>query len=328
MALDVYREWLGIKDPERPLNYYQLLRLARFEDDVDKIRAHYRKLNAHVRKFATGEFGKQSQQLLNELARAMLTLTDARRKAEYDASLGREATQRVGRSLEEILVARKILTTEQLAKARQYANVVGVEIRDAVLQQRLATPELVMQAYAESVGLPYVDLREVEIDELLVPKVSALLARQHSLCPVMIDDGQLILASPHVIRPEVEEELRLRLGITVRCALCTPADINEAINKYYPKEAAERELQSRASTPTASAQAASSTSAASPEELKARKRLQWMVPLMAFNFSFLAGVLYRSVLTRGATLGDSLGTGLMVGVPVAVVAFLIVKFRR
>ena len=25
--LDVYREWLGIKDPARPLNYCQLLRV-------------------------------------------------------------------------------------------------------------------------------------------------------------------------------------------------------------------------------------------------------------------------------------------------------------
>ena len=63
--LDVYRQWLGITETQRPLNYYQLLRLKTFEDDVAKIRAHYRKLNAHVRKFAAGDYAEASQDLLN-----------------------------------------------------------------------------------------------------------------------------------------------------------------------------------------------------------------------------------------------------------------------
>ena len=55
--VDVYRDWLGITDPARPPDHYTLLRLKRFEDDAEKIRSQYRKLNAHVRKYATGEYG-------------------------------------------------------------------------------------------------------------------------------------------------------------------------------------------------------------------------------------------------------------------------------
>ena len=50
--IDVYKEWLGIAETARPLNYYQLLRLKTFEDDAIRIAAHYRKMNAHVRKYA------------------------------------------------------------------------------------------------------------------------------------------------------------------------------------------------------------------------------------------------------------------------------------
>ena len=32
--VDVYREWLNIKEPNRPLDHYQLLRVPRFCDDV------------------------------------------------------------------------------------------------------------------------------------------------------------------------------------------------------------------------------------------------------------------------------------------------------
>jgi hypothetical protein len=67
-TLDPYREWLGITETARPLNYYQLLRLKKFDDDLGKVRENYRKMNAHVRKFGAGEFAKQSQDVLNELA--------------------------------------------------------------------------------------------------------------------------------------------------------------------------------------------------------------------------------------------------------------------
>ena len=72
---DVYRDWLGVTDPERPLNYYQLLRVPKFEDNGQKIRANYCKLNAHVHKNAAGKsdrFAALSQKLLNELAAARL----------------------------------------------------------------------------------------------------------------------------------------------------------------------------------------------------------------------------------------------------------------
>ena len=54
--IDVYKEWLKIEATNRPLNYYQLLKFNRFVDDPKVIREQYRKLNAYVRKFATGDY--------------------------------------------------------------------------------------------------------------------------------------------------------------------------------------------------------------------------------------------------------------------------------
>jgi len=237
--LDVYRDWLGIADPTRPPDYYTLLKLKRFEDDPEKIRASYRELNAYVRKFATGQFGPQSQELLNELARAMLCLTDAERKGEYDAALGRPA--QVGprrRTLEQGLLANKAITLEQLAKIRNFANAVNLPIRDALLQQRIAPAEIVMQAYAESIGLPYIDLMDIPIDEELIPQVPAPTARQHQFVPLMVDDGTLLIASANPVNPDVEDDLRLRVGFPARTVLCTPAAINALLAKYYSREAA------------------------------------------------------------------------------------------
>jgi hypothetical protein len=237
--LDVYRDWLGITEPARPLDYYQLLRLKKFEDNVTLVRERYRKMNAHVRKYATGDFAGPSQALLNELAKAMLCLTDSQRKREYDASLGRTgAGEGRRRTFEEVLLANKVIDREQLTKARNYAKAVGLEIRDAVVQQKLATTEAVMLAYAESLGLPYVDLTETGVDPALVEKVPAAICRQQSCVPVLSDGDSLLMASPNPMVPDVEEELRLRLGMPVQSVLCTVGQINEAIAKYYPRETA------------------------------------------------------------------------------------------
>ncbi len=241
--LDVYRDWLGVTETTRPLTNYQLLRLNKFEDDPAKIRLHYRKMNSHVRKFASGDYAQQSQELLNELAKAMLCLTDTRRKGEYDASLGRgESSKRRKHTLEEILIGRKVIDAAQLEKARNLAKAINLDIRDAVMQQKLASPDAVMQAYAESLGLPYIDLGDVGVNEEIAPKIPAVLARQHSCVPVMVDHGVLLLASPNPVIPEVEEELRLRTGLPIRSILCTPAEVNAALAKYYPKEAAAAEM--------------------------------------------------------------------------------------
>ncbi len=279
-TLDVYREWLQIKEPARPLDYYQLLKLKQFDDDTGKIREHYRRLNAHVRKFAAGEFAQQSQDLLNELAKAMLCLTDASRKRDYDAGLGRKVGGDDSRpSMEELLLAAKVVDGDQMAKARSFSKAVGVDVRDALIQQKLARPDAVMPLYAESIGLPYLDLTDFALDPELLRRVPATMARTHSCIPVLIDSDQLLMASPNPIDPHVEEELRLRFGMPIRSVLCLPASVNELVNKHYSREAVEAE-KSAGRTPGGDG---GGPGPDTPEAAKQRK----MIALMSFNFTFV-----------------------------------------
>jgi len=324
-ALDVYRDWLGIQETARPLNYYQLLRVKQFEDDTAKVREHYRKMNAHVRKYATGDYARESQDLLNELARAMLCLTDLRRKSEYDAGLGREE-EGPGRrrTLEQILLARKVVDQAQLERARSYADAVGLEVRDALVQQKMAAPDVVALAYAESQGLPYIELADIGVEEQLIPQVPAGLARQHSCVPVMVDEGQLLMASPNPLVPEVEEELRLRTGMPVRTVLCTATSVHAAVQEYFPREPG-------AESPAAAAAKSKGKPARpkreEPEEqvylpAHERTRLRIMFTVIGFNaavmvFIFLMMQVYTGSLTKGpaalitlcALLAGGIGAG-------------------
>jgi hypothetical protein len=300
-TLDVYRDWLKIADTDRPLNHYQLLRLKKFEDDTAKVREHYRAMNAHVRKFAGGEFATQSQQLLNELAKAMLCLTDKRRKGEYDASLGRkQADTGKIRSFEQILLATKVVDQAALDKARNFAKAINVEVRDALVQQKLAKYEAVLPAYAESVGLPYLDLSDIPLDAGLIARVPSHIARQHSCVPVMIDSGQLLMASPNPLDPNVEEELRLRFSLpVVRTVLCSPANINDVLTKFVPRDGSAPEPAPATAAAPAAAQPAGTPAA--PAKVKPtgpmtdeEKKQRRDIAIVTFNIAVMAtmGALY------------------------------------
>ena len=327
--VDVYREWLGIQDAARPLSYYQLLRLKQFEDNAEKVREHYRRMNAHVRKYAAGEYAQQSQELLNELARAMLCLTDAQRKGEYDATLGREQTGDGKRpTLEQLLLQRKIVDAAQLGKARSYAAAIGVEVRDALIQQKLAKPEAVLPAYAESVGLPFLDLADIELDPELLRKVPPTLARQHSLAPVIADKGQVLIASPNILDPHAEEELRLRFGMPVRTVLCTPANIHDVIAKFYSRGAAAEEQAAQSAGGTAAKRgempapgdAAKPKKAGAPIDVKARQK----IALITFNFSFMIAMFGQLFFGRaGGKMSHQLGISLLVALLATSIAWML-----
>lgn len=325
--IDVYRDWLGIEETQRPLNYYQLLKLPLFEDDVNKIREQYRKLNAYVRKYATGDYAFESQQLLNELAKAMLCLTDAQRKREYDAVLGRkDFGEGVRRTVEEILLANKAITPEALERARRFAQAVGLPIHDAIIQQKLAPPEVVMQAYAESEGLPFIDLEETSVDVSLLDRVPPSLVRQYSCLPVMVDDNQLLVASPFPVNPDVEENLRHRYGMPVRSVITTSVGINAAISRYLAgrSEVAAQKAASAGQKPSLSPR--SLFAPRSPERF--REDLQFSI--VAFNLTvillMLAQFMLRTVYDWGALMGMII-LAVLGGLVIGAITFVLLSRR-
>jgi len=237
MALDVYKDWLGIPDGPRPPGHYELLRLVEFEDDEEKIRSHYRKLNAHVRKYASGQYSVQSQDLLNELAKAMLCLTDPVRKREYDVSRGRTVEQpkdAFGRMpLENVLVELGHMTPEQMKEAQSFAEGRGLSMRDAVVQMKLVDATTAAQALARHLSLPYVDLAELVPDDSVLDRVPRSVIKRHSILPLFVDDDRVLVACVDEPVHELEQELQLRYGMPMRAVIATPLAINQGIAKYY-----------------------------------------------------------------------------------------------
>lgn len=235
--MDFYKEWLGIPEGPRPPDHYELLRVRRFEDDQDKIRAHYKKLNAHVRKYATGQYSLQSQELLNEMAKAMLCLTDPERKRDYDESLGREfppETDDFGRQpILDVLLRQGNISRDQQKEAEEFAERRGLSHRDAVVQMKLVTPVVAARALATQLGYSFVELEDMIPEDDILDRVPRQMVKQHSFIPLFIDDGRLLVACVDQPEHELEDELRLRYDAPVRPVIAAPRAINQAITQYY-----------------------------------------------------------------------------------------------
>lgn len=234
--IDVYKEWLGIPEGVRPPDYYTLLRLKQFEDDVEKVRANYRKLNTHVRKYATGQYLVRSQELLNELAKAMLCLTDPDGKAEYDRGQGRTAPELDAdepRTVLEYLVARNLIRRGQVAEIEHFAEARGLSHRDAVIQMKLVEPADASRALAAELRISWIDLEDMLPDDNVLDRIPRRLVKKHSCLPLFEDRGYLLVACADEPTHELEEEIRIRCSLPMRPVLALPRAINQAIAKYY-----------------------------------------------------------------------------------------------
>jgi hypothetical protein len=117
----------------------------------------------------------------------------------------------------------------------------------------------------------------------------------------MVDGGTLLMASPNPLVPEVEDELRLRLGHPVRTVLCTPTGINDVVAKYYPKEAAAAQMAAAGAAPNAAKATTPTATNAAPVDRAVQKKQRMLVAIMMGNFAFVGCVV------AGQAMGSLLG---------------------
>ncbi len=86
-SFDPYHKWLGIPPAHQPPTHYRLLGIEQFESDREVIDAAANQRMLYLQDLAGGQFIKESQKLLNEVAGARRCLLNVEAKAQYDAEL-------------------------------------------------------------------------------------------------------------------------------------------------------------------------------------------------------------------------------------------------
>ena len=86
-SFDPYHKWLGIPLGEQPPNHYRLLGVPLWEPDPEVIKAAAERRTFFLRTFQIGPQAELAEKLLNEVARARVTLLNVQQRVAYDQRL-------------------------------------------------------------------------------------------------------------------------------------------------------------------------------------------------------------------------------------------------
>jgi len=110
----------------------------------------------------------------------------------------------------------------------------GGEITTSVEQPvRIDAP---YRSLSLKLGVPYVHLAELNIDLHALGMLSADIARKHTVFPVLVYEGRLIVAMDDPTALEIIDILRFATGYAIEPIIASKEEIGEAIEKYYVTE--------------------------------------------------------------------------------------------
>src|SRR4051812_27533452 len=138
----------------------------------------------------------------------------------------------------EILIKRGVVGPDQLKEAQRMGN---VSLEEALAKLGYAEPDDIMKAKAEQHGMPFVELREIEIPPSVIELVPESLARENIVMPLSQENGaiKVIMHDPNSF--DTIDKLRFVLNREIEVALAPKEAIVEAINRYYGGTSSETE---------------------------------------------------------------------------------------
>ena len=136
-------------------------------------------------------------------------------------------------SFEDILLQKGLITSERLQKATQMARQSRAALVDVLLAENFVDETDVLQQFAESLGLEFVELRQMDIGVDVIARLSAKFAAHYGVVPISFHFGVLTVAVSNPGDESVVEDLQTALGVSVERAFACRDDVQEALRKYY-----------------------------------------------------------------------------------------------
>lgn len=155
------------------------------------------------------------------------------------------------------LVDEGIITPEQLDIGLKDQKITGDFICTVIVRLGFASEEKVFSMLSRQLNIPYIKLKDKDIEPLIIQKVPAKFASHYKIIPIEFKDNVLTIAMTDPLDIRTMDDLRLLLGFDVKGVLASGLEIEEAIRKYYgvgaetlekmiSKEAPSREIQEAA----------------------------------------------------------------------------------
>ena len=135
--------------------------------------------------------------------------------------------------LANVLNKTELFSADQVDVLLDAARQGDASVTDVVARQGFAPEREFLQALAEAMKIPFVELSGEEIDHDVLQLVPTKAVFQYNVIPVHQTDGTLTVACNNPFDAGLRDMLRMAAGMRVRFALSTAGDIAKAVKLYY-----------------------------------------------------------------------------------------------
>src|SRR5438445_151948 len=140
----------------------------------------------------------------------------------------------MAKQIGDILVEKKLVTPEELQRALAEQEKTGEFLGSILIRMGCLSEEQLLQSLSEQLNIPFVNLKDLTIDQAVIQRVPARLVEHYKVMPVRWERDVLTIALSNLHRYTwALEDIGLHLGCEVQAVLASRDQVNEAIRKYY-----------------------------------------------------------------------------------------------
>jgi general secretion pathway protein E/type IV pilus assembly protein PilB len=133
----------------------------------------------------------------------------------------------------EALVARGLLSAEQLKEAAELRSGPGERIDQILIRQGWVTERDVLEVLSEQLMLPLVELHDADIDRDLLGLIPSRLVHKYGLMPIDRNGKGVRVATSDPYNMYALDEVRTCINMPVEPVLASRADIQKMIRAFY-----------------------------------------------------------------------------------------------
>lgn len=138
--------------------------------------------------------------------------------------------------LGEHLLARGMLTAEELEQALRLHRTAGVRLGQALLNLNLVSQGQLAYVLAAQQNLPFVRLREMQPVADVAHLLSEEVERRLGVVPLYEAEDALVVATPDPLNRAMVDEVEARLGRRITLVVCTESDLEAILETLYRDE--------------------------------------------------------------------------------------------
>ena len=139
------------------------------------------------------------------------------------------------KKLGELLIAKGIITEEQLTKALNDQKVNGGFLGEALIRKKFVTEDKLTEVISLQLNIPVYDVRDIVIEDYILEKVPADIARKENIIPIDLLGNSLTVVMANPLNRTLVHDLQVLTGFEIEVMIAPHSQIKETVENIYPK---------------------------------------------------------------------------------------------